>query len=281
MEVLRSVAAVRRWRARLGAGTKVGLVPTMGFLHEGHLSLVHIARRHVGEAGQVALSIFVNPTQFAPGEDLDRYPRDEPGDLAKARSAGVDMVYAPTDVADLYPFGEGTWVSVPDLASPLCGASRPTHFRGVATVVTKLWGVVRPQVGVFGEKDYQQLAVIRRVHADLFLGGQVVGGPIVREPDGLAMSSRNKYLDPQARRDALAIRRFLDEVESRFEAGARTRDALLEGFEHRLAPGRVDYVSLVDADTLEAITRVERPVVCALAVHFGRARLLDNAVLRP
>jgi len=281
VEVLRCAAAVRAWRSKLPADVRVGFVPTMGYLHDGHLSLLNLARERVGTHGRVVLSIFVNPTQFAPGEDLERYPRDEAGDLAKASASGVDMAYVPDDPGDIYPFGEGTWVTVPALSSTLCGVARPTHFRGVATVVTKLWGIVRPDVAVFGEKDYQQLAVIRRVHADLFLPGEVLGGPIVREPDGLAMSSRNAYLDPQQRREALAIRRFLQTVQRRFAAGERDRAALLEGHVRALAPGRIDYVSLVDAEQLGDVQRVERTAVCAVAVAFGRARLLDNVVLKP
>lgn len=281
MDVLRNVAEVRAWRDGLGPDERVAFVPTMGYLHEGHLSLLKLARERVGPRGKVVLSIFVNPTQFAEGEDLDVYPRDEEGDLAKAERVGTDMAFCPLDGEVLYPFGRGTWVTVEDLSGGLCGVARPTHFRGVATVVAKLWGIVRPDVGIFGEKDYQQLAVIRRMHADLFLPGEVVGGPIVREPDGLAMSSRNAYLDAQARSDALAIRRFLGEVSRRFEAGERAVEALTAEMEKLLEPGRIDYVSVVDAMSLEPVSRVSRDCVVALAVHFGKARLLDNLVLRP
>ena len=281
MNVLESVAALEGWRGGVGEGIKLGVVPTMGFLHEGHLSLLRIARERVGPSGQVMLTIFVNPTQFAPGEDLDQYPRDTEGDLAKARAAGADVVFMPASIEELYPYGEGAWVDIAALSGGLCGRARPTHFRGVATVVMKLWNVIRPDVGVFGEKDFQQLAVIRRMHEDFFLGGEVVGGPIVREPDGLAMSSRNAYLTPELRVEAARIPRFLEQVRARFAAGDREVESLIAGSVEALAPGRIDYVEIVDARTLAPVDTVASPAVCALAAHFGRSRLLDNCLLTP
>jgi pantoate--beta-alanine ligase len=277
--VLRTVSELRRWRdAQPG---EVAFVPTMGYLHDGHLSLLDEARRLVPpDRGTVALSIFVNPTQFGPREDLDRYPRDEVGDLAKAATCGVDVAFCPTDPHELYP-SRTTWVNVEQLDRHLCGASRPGHFRGVCTVVCKLLGLMRPSVSLFGEKDYQQLAIIRRMHADLFLPGEIVGMPIVREPDGLALSSRNANLGAQARSDALAIPRFFDEVRRRFAAGERDAQRLVEGAEAALAPGRVDYVELVDAVELSPIDHVRAPALCAAAVFFGSVRLIDNAVLVP
>jgi pantoate--beta-alanine ligase len=252
----------------------------MGFLHEGHLSLLREARRRVpaGE-GQVVLTIFVNPTQFGPHEDLDRYPRDEAGDLAKAHGCGVDVAFCPAPDA-MYP-SRSTWVDVEGLSAGLCGASRPGHFRGVCTIVAKLWSLVRPDLALFGEKDYQQLAIIRRMHADLMLDGEVVGMPIVREPDGLAMSSRNANLDPASRVHARALSRLLALVRERFEAGQRRAAALVHDAVERLRPGRVDYVELVDAVDLRPVEVIERPALCALAVFVGGVRLIDNTVLRP
>lgn len=257
------------------------MVPTMGFLHEGHLSLLREARRRVPAGqGKVVLTLFVNPTQFGADEDLDRYPRDEAGDLAKARACGVDVAFCPTDPDAMYPSRQ-TWVRVEGLSEGLCGASRPDHFRGVCTIVTKLWNLVQPDLAFFGQKDYQQLAIVRRMHADLMLGGQVVGLPIVREPDGLAMSSRNANLDEAARQDAVALHRFLTTVRERFEGGERRTSALLAEATSHLAPGRVDYVALVDAEDLQPVELVQRPTLCALAVFVGGVRLIDNTVLRP
>ncbi|MBZ0233657.1 MAG: pantoate--beta-alanine ligase, partial [Deltaproteobacteria bacterium] len=198
-------------------GLRIAVVPTMGYLHEGHLSLLRAAR---ARADVVILTIFVNPTQFGPSEDLSRYPRDEDGDLAKARPCGVDLAFCP-DVAAMYPAGAQTFVEVRELAKPLCGEKRPGHFAGVATVVTKLFNLTQPHVAFFGEKDFQQLAVIRRMVRDLDQGVEIVGMPIVREPDGLAMSSRNAYLSPAERRDALSLSAGLAAAEAAFRAGER------------------------------------------------------------
>ncbi len=280
MIVLRTREELLRWRASVPVGSPVAFVPTMGFLHEGHLALLRRGRA-LADGGALVLSIFVNPTQFGPSEDLDRYPRDEAGDLAKAASCGVDVAFCPVDRSALYPNGTMTWVDVEMLDRHLCGASRPGHFRGVCTVVAKLWGLVRPDFGLFGEKDYQQLAILRRMHADLNLVGEVVGLPIVREADGLAMSSRNTNLGPQARQDALAIARYLAAVRERFAMGERSAAALLADPASAMAPGRVDYASLVDAEDLQPVTTVDRPALVAVAVFFGAVRLIDNCVLRP
>jgi pantoate--beta-alanine ligase len=283
--VLRTPAELRAWRRALPPGRPVAIVPTMGYLHDGHLSLLQEARRRIppGE-GEVVLTLFVNPTQFGPNEDLDRYPRDEPGDLAKARACGVDVAFAPTDPAAMYPFrgsGSEAWVDVEGLSAGLCGQSRPGHFRGVCTIVAKLLHLVRPDLALFGEKDYQQLAIIRRMHADLMLDGEIIGMPIVREPDGLAMSSRNANLDPASRVHARALSAFLATVRARFAAGERRAITLLADAAARLAPGRIDYVQLVDADDLQPIDLALRPALCALAVFVGGVRLIDNTVLRP
>lgn len=283
MIVLRTTDELIEWRNGLLPGTEVGFVPTMGFLHEGHLSLVASARAEVGRA-PVVLSIFVNPTQFGPNEDLDRYPRDEVGDLRKCEEAGVDVVFAPTRPDAVYPnraqgLPDATWVDVEGLDRHLCGRSRPGHFRGVCTVVCKLLCLVRPTVSVFGQKDFQQLTILRRMHGDLFLPGRIVGAPIVREADGLAMSSRNTNLSAQARQDAVSLSRWLAGVRERFAAGARDREALLH--DTVFASGRIDYVELVDAQRLEPIDLVDAPALCAVAVFFGPVRLIDNTVLVP
>lgn len=278
MLVVRTCAEVQAWRRSLAPGERVAFVPTMGYLHEGHLTLLRAGKQR---AEKLVLSIFVNPTQFGPNEDFDRYPRDEAGDLAKAASCGVDLAFCPLERRELYPRGTQTWVEVEALDRHLCGASRPGHFRGVCTVVAKLWGIVRPDVSLFGEKDFQQLAILRRMHADLFMPGEVAGVPIVREPDGLAMSSRNANLSPEARAQALAISRWLAAVRARFAAGERSAAGLLGDVAGALAPGRVDYASLVDAEDLQPVERVERPALCAVAAFFGGVRLIDNTVLAP
>ena len=262
------------------AGKRVGLVPTMGYLHQGHLSLV---RRAVQAADFTVVSIFVNPTQFGPGEDLDRYPVDLEGDLARCQEAGADLVFTPPPAA-MYPDGFQTHVRVESLSQPMCGRSRPIHFRGVATVVTKLFNIVGPCVAVFGQKDYQQLQVIRRMVADLQQPVEVVGHPTVREPDGLAMSSRNAYLTEEERQVAPCLNRALGELEGmaqeRGTLPAHEAVALVRGI-IEAAPGtRVDYVEARDAETLEQAEWVGggRAVV-AVAVYLGKTRLIDNRVV--
>ena len=280
MQVFQRRAQLQAWRAAVPAGQPVAFVPTMGSLHAGHCSLLQEGRRRAN-GGHLVLSVFVNPTQFGPNEDFASYPRDLTGDLAIARQCGVDVAFCPDDPAELYPVGANTWVEVAGLDRHLCGASRPGHFRGVCTVVAKLWGLVRPDWGLFGEKDFQQLAILRRMHADLFLPGEVVGMPIVRESDGLALSSRNLRLDRQARQDALAICRYLSGVRQRFATGHRHAAALLANPQASLAPGRVDYASLVDAQDLQPVEVVTRKALVAIAAVFGGVRLLDNTVLTP
>jgi len=286
VEVIRSVASAQgRSDALRAAGRRLALVPTMGCLHDGHLSLVAAARRH---ADAVWVSIFVNPTQFGPGEDFARYPRTEAADLARCREAGVDAVFLPT-VEELYPPGAQTWVEVSELAKPLCGRDRPGHFRGVTTVVAKLFGAVRPQVAVFGEKDFQQLAVIRRMTRDLHLGVEIVGAPIAREPDGVARSSRNVLLDPESRHEARVLSRALDAAERAVAGGERSGAALLALVRIELdkaARGRVDYAELRDPETLEpAPAELRGPTLLALAVKLradgGDVRLIDNRILVP
>jgi pantoate--beta-alanine ligase len=283
VEILRSVSELRAWRKdRAAAGRSVALVPTMGYLHEGHLELMREARRRIPrERGELAISIFVNPTQFNDPRDLQNYPRDEVGDLEKAASVGVDMAFCPTDPAEMYPAGASTWVDVAGLDAHLCGATRPGHFRGVCTIVCKLWQLFVPDLVVFGQKDFQQLAIVRRMHRDLFLSGEIVGVGTVREADGLALSSRNARLSASARQEALAIPRFLAGVRQRFVAGERDAARLIADAEQALAPGRIHYVSVVDAERLQPVEQVEGPTLVALAVFFDEVRLIDNLVLMP
>jgi len=279
MRVLRTPAELSEWtEAARREGRGVGLVPTMGFLHRGHLSLMEACR---GRADLTAVSIFVNPTQFGPNEDLARYPRDLEGDLKKCRETGVDVVFAPESGA-MYPAGHRTFVEVAQLQDGLCGARRPGHFRGVATVVTQLFALARPHLAVFGEKDWQQLQIIRRLAVDLHLGVEVVGMPIVREADGLAMSSRNAYLSPVERTRALALSRGLGAARARWAAGERQADVLREAAraELRAAEVREDYVELVTPDTLEPLARAERADARLLVAGFvGTTRLIDNTAV--
>jgi pantoate--beta-alanine ligase len=281
LEIIRAPAAMRdRAEALRQAGKRIAVVPTMGYLHEGHLSLIRAARER---ADVVILTLFVNPTQFAPNEDLSVYPRDEAGDVAKAQAAGADLVFAPEPQA-MYPAGHQTTVDVGELTSPLEGASRPGHFRGVTTVVTKLFNITRPHIAFFGQKDFQQLAVIRRMTLDLDLGIEIVGMPIVREADGLALSSRNAYLSAEEHAQALVLSRGLAAAEALFDGGERKAARLSEAAKAIIAQSplaRIDYVELRDADSLAVIDAIERPAVLAMAVFVGRTRLLDNRVLEP
>lgn len=275
MKVVHTVAEVRTARA---AWPALGFVPTMGFLHGGHLSLVRQAQ---AECGAAAVSIFVNPTQFGPGEDLGRYPRDLPRDLAQLEQAGVSLVFVP-EPGEIYPAGFGSRVEVGPIAEPLEGAVRPGHFAGVATVVLKLLNIVQPDRIYFGQKDAQQCAVVRRMVRDLDLDVQVVVGETVREADGLALSSRNSYLTPAERVRAPLLYRALGAARQRFEAGERDAQRLREQMravlatEPDLAP---DYVSVASYDTLQELTRIDGPALLSLAVRLGRTRLIDNLVL--
>ncbi len=276
--ILTTPAAMRRWRASHPGS--LGLVPTMGYLHDGHLELVHRARR---ENLHVVVSIFVNPTQFGPNEDFERYPRDEVRDLNLLRDAGVNAVYLPS-AAEMYPPGYQTYVTVEDVTRPLEGASRPGHFRGVATVVLKLFNASSPDRAYFGRKDAQQLRVIQRMTRDLDLGVEIVPCDIVREPDGLAMSSRNVYLTPGQRAAAPILKQALDHARELWEAGTRDAEALRAAVRKRIETeplAAIEYVSLADDVTLEEIDgQVTRPALLSLVVKFGNTRLLDNVELR-
>lgn len=259
-------------------GKRIAFVPTMGFLHDGHASLLREGRRR-GDV--LVLSIFVNPIQFGPHEDLERYPRNLEGDCAIARECGVDIVFTPT-APEMYPDGFQTSIRVNRLALPLCGASRPGHFDGVATVVTKLFNIVQPDVALFGAKDFQQLAIIRRMAADLSQPVEIVGMPIVREADGLAMSSRNAYLSPEERRSALCLSRAIGLVRQSYAAGEHDAAALLTAARQLIEaePAAViDYLELRHIATLEEVSTASDETLIALAVRIGATRLIDNSVL--
>ncbi|MFL5276286.1 MAG: pantoate--beta-alanine ligase [Myxococcales bacterium] len=256
----------------------LALVPTMGFLHEGHASLIRAARNL---APTVAVTIFVNPTQFAPNEDLSRYPRDLEGDLQRCGRAGASFVFAPDSPSEMYPAGFQTYVEPGPLAGPLCGERRPGHFRGVCTVVAKLFALSRADVALFGEKDYQQLQIIRRMAADLDIGTEVIGRPIVREADGLALSSRNAYLLPEERPRATALWRSILAVRERFRAGERDREVLEALARETLTRAglRVDYAELRDPNELQPVSQADPSSRLFLAAFLAKTRLIDNAAL--
>jgi pantoate--beta-alanine ligase len=260
------------------AGRRIGLVPTMGYLHEGHLSLVRLAR---ARADVVVLSLFVNPTQFGPREDLARYPRDLARDSRLCRQAGVDILFCP-DASEMYAPDHSVYVEETVLSRPLCGAARPGHFRGVATVVAKLFNIVRPDVAVFGRKDAQQARVIEQLVRDLNFPIRLIVAPTVREPDGLAMSSRNTYLEPEDRADARLISESLREANRRYAAGERSSAALRRAVRTVLGRSpriRVEYVETVDYGSFRPVREIRAPALLAIAVRMGKTRLIDNTVL--
>ena len=264
--------------ARLLLDGTLGLVPTMGYLHEGHFSLV---RRAKAECMYVAVSIFVNPTQFGPNEDLSKYPRDLERDLHLLEDAGVDLVWTPAP-EDMYPTGYQTWVEVGQMTQPLEGAQRPGHFRGVTTVVSKLFNAVRPAKAYFGQKDAQQAAVIRQMTRDLNFPVEIVVCPIVREPDGLALSSRNAYLGPEERKAATVLYRALSSAKAAYDRGERNAGKLRQVMQDILASeplARMQYVSCADYDTLQELEEVTGKSLLSMAVFMGKTRLIDNFVL--
>jgi len=280
MNILTSPGAMRAWaREQVVLGNKIALVPTMGFFHEGHLSLMRMAAQHTDV---VVVSLFVNPIQFGPNEDLDRYPRNFTKDCELAAGEGVEVLFAP-ETPDMYSAGFQTTVSVEHLSRSLCGADRPGHFNGVTTVVSKLFNIVQPDFSVFGQKDFQQLAIIRRMVHDLNMGVEILAHPIVREPDGLAMSSRNAYLDAHQRKSALSLSKGIALARSLFTEGERETAVLAEKVkEHILSYSdtAVDYISFVDCNSLEPIERAGKETLLALAVTInGRVRLIDNGLL--
>jgi len=281
MQLIESPAEMAAWsEAERLAGRRLGLVPTMGYLHRGHIALVAESRRR---AARTIVSIFVNPLQFGPQEDLARYPRDLERDRAMAEEAGADVLFVPS-VAAMYPEGFQTHVEVTEATRGLCGAFRPGHFRGVTTVVSKLFHQTRPHLAVFGEKDYQQLAVVRRMNRDFDFGIEIVGVPTVREADGLALSSRNVFLSPAERRTALCVPRALEAARSLHAAGERDALRLVAAARRVLGEERevrIEYVSLVDPETMQEVGTAQSAVVLAVAVRVGKTRLIDNCFLTP
>jgi pantoate--beta-alanine ligase len=276
MEVVTQINDLRKIRSTLAE--PVGFVPTMGFLHEGHLSLVRTAR---GECASVVVSIFVNPTQFGPNEDLAKYPRDMDRDLQLLQSESVDLVWTPDD-AVMYPVGYQTWVTVEGLTQPLEGAQRPGHFRGVTTVVSKLFNAVQPQKAYFGQKDAQQARVIQQMALDLNFPIEIVVCPTVREPDGLAMSSRNAYLNPEQRKAATVLYKSIKAVEKTSQQGERDANELREIVKKIISSeplARLEYVSCTDPQTFKELDRVEGKALLSMAVYIGKTRLIDNIVL--
>jgi len=279
MEIHSTIDAMRAAsRAARLTGLRVGLVPTMGALHEGHLSLVRTAKQ---QCDAVIVSIFVNPLQFGPSEDLAKYPRRFERDCELLRKEEVDFVFAPS-VEEMYPDKAVTYVTVEGLSEKLCGRSRPGHFRGVTTVVSNLFHIVEPDLAFFGQKDAAQAAIIRRMVRDLNVPVEIIVCPIVREADGLAMSSRNVYLSPQERKSALTLYRALQEIQKSFEQGERKPPQLIEAGERVLAqePGvRLDYLEIVDPDTLDPVKEIQQTALVAVAAFIGTTRLIDNIVL--
>ena len=280
MRVIEEIAEMRDWsEAERRQSRRIALVPTMGFLHEGHLCLVRDGKTR---GDRVVVSIFINPRQFGPNEDFATYPRDLARDARLLEKEGVDILFHPS-VEAMYPPGAQTHVEVEQISLPLCGGSRPGHFRGVATVVAKLFNIIRPHVAVFGEKDYQQLQVIRRMVRDLTMEVDIIGHPIVREADGLAMSSRNAYLTPEERRAAGCLSRSLckaDRLLRRGETSARALLCLVRSELEKEPLAKVEYVKLCHVETLQDIEKIDDAALLALAVRFSKARLIDNRVLK-
>jgi len=280
MIIIRTIKEMQAFSeaARL-QGKKIAFVPTMGFLHVGHLQLIRQART-MGDI--LIVSIFVNPIQFGPTEDFKQYPRDWDRDAQLCDSGGTDVIFAPT-AEEMYPEGFQTAVSVPLLSQNLCGISRPVHFQGVATVVAKLFNCTMPHVALFGEKDFQQLAVIKRMVRDLDFDIQIIGVPTVREADGLAMSSRNTYLSTQERQSALSLSRSLFKAQELFKSGERNARVLIDSARTIIAREEaaiIDYIKVCDIETLQDVDTIAKPAVMALAVKIGTARLIDNVVLK-
>jgi pantoate--beta-alanine ligase len=279
MEIIDTVDAMqKRCEALRLSGKTIALVPTMGFFHEGHLELMRVGRRL---SDTLAISIFVNPTQFGPSEDFEAYPRDMDADLAKARDVGVDLVFAPS-VEEMYPDGYQTKIAVERVTKHLCGLSRPGHFDGVTTVVAKLFNIAKPHLAIFGKKDYQQLTAVSRMVKDLNMDIQIIGVPTVREPDGLAMRSRNSYLNPEERKSALCLKKSLDLANDMFRQGERKTRKIKTAIEKLILSHpftQIDYINICHPVTLEDVDAIEGETLLALAVKVGKARLIDNRLI--
>ena len=280
MNTIQSVSDMQQWAcATREAGKKIACVPTMGFLHEGHVALMREGKRR---GDYLVVSIFVNPTQFGVGEDYEDYPRDLEGDAEKVSSAGGDIIFAPS-AKEMYPSGYQTFVAVEKVTQNLCGASRPTHFQGVTTVVAKLFNIVKPHVAIFGEKDYQQLVTIRQMTRDLNFDIEIIGMPTIREEDGLAMSSRNKYLSSEERKQALCLVSALNQVEKLFQGGEKNSKKLIARAAEiiRVQPAAaIAYVKICHPETIEHLDWIDDKALMALAVKIGKTRLIDNRVLK-
>ena len=281
MQTVNSIKEMQTFSNReMGEGKTIALVPTMGFFHPGHLSLMEEGRRR---GDFLVVSIFVNPTQFGAGEDYENYPRDMERDQKLAEETGVDVIFAPP-VDEMYPSDYQTYVNVEEVTKNLCGISRPTHFRGVTTVVCKLFSIVKPHFAIFGEKDFQQLVAIRQMVSDLNLDVKIVGMPIYREKNGLAMSSRNKYLTPDERKAALCLFRSLMQAKELLRQGERKTEEILRKVMSIIEAeqlAEIDYVKICDVKTLKDIEQINQETVLALAVKIGKTRLIDNIVLNP
>lgn len=279
MQIISSPQEMQQLALQLRAsGKRISFVPTMGALHEGHLTLLREGKK-LGDT--LVLSIYVNPTQFAPTEDLSKYPRDKHGDLAKAQECGVDIVFFPSDEV-MYPKGYQTYVEVCDVTRGLCGASRPSHFKGVTTVVQKLFNIVQPNVAIFGEKDFQQFVAIRTMVKDLNMPIEIVGVGIIREKDGLAMSSRNAYLSSEERRAALSLSKAIFTAQRAFKNGEKNSGKLIKIAEEVVMAAklpRIDYLKVCDTETLKEITTIDRPARLLIAAFVGKTRLIDNIAL--
>ena len=281
IEVISSVKDMQQHSDRIRAlGRTIAFVPTMGYLHEGHLALIRKGRE-LGD--DLVVSIFVNPTQFAPGEDFEAYPRDPERDLELIEKEKADVIFFP-DTQELYPEGFQTYVELEKLPKHLCGISRPIFFTGVATVVTKLFNIVKPHFAVFGEKDYQQLTIVRRMVRDMNFDITIIGQPTVREPDGLAMSSRNAYLSPAQRPAALSLFNALNNADARVKGGINDAGKIIKEASDLInsyPDTTIDYISICDPETLDDVNTIETPVLMALAVKVGTTRLIDNMILKP
>jgi pantoate--beta-alanine ligase len=279
MKIAKTITELKTYLEAIGGDKTIGFVPTMGYLHDGHLSLIKAAHAH---NDVTVLSIFVNPTQFAPGEDLDAYPRDFLRDSRLAEAAGTDLLFFP-DPAEIYPAGASTFVEVEgEITKKLCGQSRPTHFKGVTTVVTILFNLINPNIAYFGQKDAQQVAVIKKMVRDLHLPVQIAVCPIVREADGLAMSSRNVLLHPEERKQALVLSQSLAAAKALYQAGERSvkvLTAVIVNHINSMPLTHIDYVEILDFETLANIETITSPALAAVAVRFEKTRLLDNIIL--
>jgi len=277
MELAKTIKSVRSWvNVARSKGKKIGFVPTMGALHIGHISLIEAARKNTDF---VVVSIFVNPTQFGPGEDFEKYPRPLDTDLEICKKAGADVVFAPS-AKEMYPMKNLTWVNVEKLTAPLCGRCRPGHFRGVATVCTKFFNIVAPDIAFFGQKDAQQVAVVKKMAADLNMSLEIVVCPTVREKTGLAISSRNRYLTAQEKKDAASIYKSLRKCEQMVKEGIRETEPIIAQMRKILSPvSSIEYISIVDAQTLETIDKIAGTAIAAVAVKIGSTRLIDNILI--